>query len=189
LKNIAFTTTGVARTTVSGTGIIHTRLNATGVIGGDLIYNRNDNCNYVSSFIQENERKLAIVGFVKVDNNIITGLRTNTVAHIIEYNNTDFIAHQAMPSSNSITLTTAASGNNYQAPADGYFRVSGTASAAGQRLNIDCSQVGFQGFSYASGNEVKFSCPVKKGGQMYLSYNMPQANVVVRFIYIVGAVV
>lgn len=51
----------------------------------------------------------------------INSMKQVTTFRAVDYNDTEFIAHQAMPSDKYIDLTLGASGATYTAPADGYI--------------------------------------------------------------------
>lgn len=92
----------------------------------------------------------------------------------------------AMPSGRYTNITTPASGNSIVAPADGYFQVRGTSTAAGQRLNCDYGgHIGFQLWSQNNNQELKVTIPVSKGGSVYLAYNISNVNII--FTYAQGA--
>lgn len=123
----------------------------------------------------------------KIVSGKITEFTPKTVFHSVDYNDSEYIAHNAMPSDRYIDLTVGASGTEYVAPADGYFKVSGFATGSNQTINMDCNKIGFKIWSVANGNELKASSPIRKGDKLWLGYSMPQANVSIRFIYAEGA--
>lgn len=119
-------------------------------------------------------------------NDKITSFEPKTPFHAVDYNDTEYMAHQAMPSRRYIDITTPASGNSIVAPADGYFQVVGTSTGAGQRLNCDNGdRTGFYLWSQASGQTLRATVPVSKGDSMYLGYTI--GNVSIKFTYANGA--
>ena len=59
----------------------------------------------------------------KVANENITEFKINKTLKILDYNNTEYISHQAMPSNKYIDLTLGASGALYTTPTDGYVLI------------------------------------------------------------------
>lgn len=98
---------------------------------------------------------------------------------------TTAIAHYAMPSGRMINVTLPA--NNAQsipAPADGFFRIYGNATAAGQVLGLWGSALDSKA-SGASGNSLSCSVPVRKGETVTVAYSIPVTAF--QFIYAIGA--
>lgn len=117
---------------------------------------------------------------------VISNFNIKTVFHAVDYNDTEYIAHQSSPSRRSINITAPASGNSIVAPADGYFQVDGTSTGAGQRLNCDNGgRTGFYLWSQASGQGLRATVPVSKGDSMYIGYTI--GNVSIKFTYANGA--
>lgn len=187
LKNNAFVLSGVKTYNVSSAGTYAIRLSSSVLQTGNLLYNSNDNYNYVDSYIQSNLRFVADVGRITVNSaNKIQAICPKTVFHAVDYNDTEYMAHQATPSRRSINITAPASGNSIVAPADGYFQVDGTSTAVGQRLNCDNGgRTGFYLWSQASGQGLRATVPVSKGDSMYLGYTI--GNISIKFTYSNGA--
>lgn len=98
---------------------------------------------------------------------------------------TTVIAHCAMPSGRMINVTLPA--NNAQsisAPADGFFRIYGNATGAGQILGLWGSALDAKA-SGASGNSLACSVPVRKGETVTVAYSIPVTAF--QFIYAQGA--
>jgi hypothetical protein len=104
------------------------------------------------------------------------------VFHAVDYNDTEYIAHQAMPSARYIELTLGISGTRYDAPADGWFVASSegviTMSLTGNRSGITIN--GATGFAPWA------TLPVSKGAYVLFNYSSNQNNKI-RFYYAEGA--
>ena len=129
----------------------------------------------------------AFVGTFNVDsNNKITSLKTKTVFHSLDYNDTEFIGHQAMPTKEKrYSFTVGVTGSSYVAPADGYVFCFKVGLGGDGFINIEASGLmAMQGFATAGG-DIRVSMPIKKGDSFVISYNgnTPQG----RFIYTVGS--
>ena len=100
---------------------------------------------------------------------------------------TTVIAHCAMPSSDRIiNVTLQANGSqSIPAPADGFFRMHGAATGAGQTLGLWGSTWDVKS-SGASGNSLACSVPVRKGETVIVSYSIPVVAAF-QFVYIQGA--
>lgn len=126
-----------------------------------------------------------IVGSVTGTSGRIDRIKIKKVFTAIDYNDSEYIAHQAMPSSAYIDMTLGASGSSYTAPADGYINIARTSTAAGQYIQ------GYTGinsgvFSTASGQSLRLSMPVRKGFSFQINYNAPTAGYF-RFVPAVGS--
>lgn len=98
-----------------------------------------------------------------------------------------FVAGLAMPSEKFKTLTAGASGSPYEAPANGYFRATGTSTAGGYMLIERQSDSFSFGVAHTTGAGTGLisTCPVAKGQIALLNY----ANITVtslRFYYAEG---
>ena len=110
----------------------------------------------------------------------------------------DLISRMGMPSANNryVNLTLGATNTKYVAPANGYFSVCMTSSAAGQYINIwsvsddEMYQLGHGVMSHATGNQARLTMPCQKGKRIALSYNYGGSNATYdyfRFVYAEGA--
>lgn len=114
-------------------------------------------------------------------------LQTKKAFRAVDYNDTEFIAHQTFPSVRYIDFTLPTSGTSWSAPADGYVVVvkSGNASQY-----IQLSTGAFSVNTYApnyNGAIVMIICPVEKGKAVSFDYDLGGATTVCRFIYANGA--
>lgn len=105
----------------------------------------------------------------------------------VKHNDTEFIAHQAMPSSRYVSLTLGASGATYTAPADGYFALSKATTADGQFIQLG-SFGGVSSFCWSGSqyNACATSIPVQKGQTITIDYTAG-GNATFRFYYANGA--
>ena len=123
----------------------------------------------------------------------ITGIFSwDTPFHAVNYNNTEFIAHQAAPSDTYVQLTFGASGTNYTAPADGYFSLN--CQVKSDWLCIANNTTGIKLFHWAQNgeNEAGLILPIEKGGVMNLNYAnnenyVANWNTGLRFVYANGS--
>ena len=123
-----------------------------------------------------------------IDNRI--SLQPGTTFHAVDYNDTDFIANQAMPSDNYTDLTLGASGASYTAPADGWLVLnklsSGTSYQFVQIYNTKTAdrRIG------ASTSNAAYLCatmPLAKGDRVLVEYSASGVTKLFRFIYANGA--
>lgn len=103
------------------------------------------------------------------------------------------VAHLAMPSTTSVTLTLGATGTSYTAPADGWVvfdkRCGVTSTTSYQYANIQTNDAFYLENSATVNNQVvSISVPVYKGQGFYVNYSLTGETLVFRFIYTVGSV-
>lgn len=115
-------------------------------------------------------------------------LDSATVFHALDYNDSDYIAHQAMPSSRYINLTLGAAGTQYTAPADGYVFLEGNTTNLNGYILLGGSSCDTTSSSHAynSGYYISATIPVRKGmsfGVWYLNLTAGRF----RFVYANGA--
>ena len=181
LKNIDLTLTEVKTTTTTSDiyyGYIGIASHGGWVGPSDIIsYNSNENHVYYSGSYQE----WVIVGGVSVSSGKITFLDTNTTFHAVDYNDTEYMAHQSMPSNRYFDLTVGGSGASYIAPADGYFVVAITDSGYAELTTTTTSSTA----SFVGGWARAF-IPVKKGTVMTLYYGNVGTWKLFRFYYAQG---
>ena len=127
------------------------------------------------------------------------------VFRAVDYADTEFIAHQAMPSDRYIGLTLGATGSTYTAPANGWYCVIKDNGANGSYQFVDChvmlpdytpdgsvapvSQYLYSvaNSSTARNNGIHCLIPIRKGHLMQISYSATGATQLFRFIYAQGA--
>lgn len=108
--------------------------------------------------------------------------------HAVDYSDTEFIAHQAMPSSRYTDLTLPASGGSITAPADGIFVVTKASNNSLQYLNIQTPNKNeAAAVAQSSGQNVTVWLLVSKGDVVTVYYNFGGATQVCRLIYANGS--
>ena len=121
----------------------------------------------------------------------ITGFTSKNAFHAVDYSDTEYIAHQAMPSTKYIDLTLGSSGTVYTAPADGYvairqyFASENSSNFVGiyhYDASIDIMQ------SRPAQSDVATFMPIKKGQRFRVYYNNITPNVAsyFRFVFAEG---
>lgn len=128
-------------------------------------------------------RSTVVYGYFDTVSNKITGFETKQSFRALDYGDTEYIAHQAMPSSKSIKLTLGASGSTYTAPADGWLHCVLDVSANGY-LNI---QDNYYHIGNTSSGYVGGLVPVRKGQNIFIFYANRISTVVFSFKYAEGA--
>ena len=134
---------------------------------------------------------VACVGaFLSADGNQkITSFTPKTAFHAVDYSDTEFIGHQAMPSNKYINLTLGASGSSYTAPADGYFVLTKSTSANGQFIQLGSGAwSGPSIFSWSGSqyNACHAFLPARKGQVITVDYTAGGSGTF-RFYYANGA--
>lgn len=120
---------------------------------------------------------------------VISNFKPKTAFRAVDYNDTDFIAHQAMPSDRYVDLTLGASGASYTAPADGYIYLNKTSTGVGQNISIinDSNAMHSNNSATYSGDWVSAYLPVSKGQAVRITYTTGGSTNSFRFIYAQGA--
>ena len=101
----------------------------------------------------------------------ITSLEIQYPFRAVDYSDTEFIGHQAMPSDKKLSLTVGVTGTQYTANSDGYFTFSVTPTASNFPCNstvVIKSSSGTEKYRkvntvYGSGTSVYYIAPVSKG--------------------------
>lgn len=133
------------------------------------------NCVLVGRFITDSSAK-------------IDTLNTKCTFQSVDYNDTGFIAHQAMPSDKYIDLTLGVSGTAYTAPADGYIKITKNATTAGQYIDIYTTDMGIGTTVTATGAQaLRCFCPVAKGDRVTVNYTAAGTTGTFRFVFANGA--
>lgn len=104
--------------------------------------------------------------------------------------NSSLIASYAMPSSTYEDLTLGASGSTYTAPANGWFQIRKTATAAGQYWyfgNNTSSTLCVSTRSQASNQILECYLPARKGDIISTKYTLAGSTGMFRFIYAKGS--
>lgn len=147
----------------------------------DDIYNEKENIiDYVGNGV--------IIGNCVVVNNKITSFNAKSVFHSLDYNDTDFIAHQAMPSNKYIDLTLPASGGTVTAPADGYIMIAKATGSANEYVSLTTnSNIQQNACCPITGFNIRLAIPVSKGEVVSINYSASGATQYFRFIYANGS--
>jgi len=120
---------------------------------------------------------------------VIASFNTKTTFHAVDYSDTEFIAHQAMPSDRYIDLTLGATHSNYTAPADGYVtfvKVSGAANEVVLLSNTTAKLIRTGMISYEDNQWLSASIPVSKGDVFIAEYTASGDTKAFRFVYANG---
>ena len=187
LKNDVLNCASVQARTFSGTETIGLILNSSGSLSwrslSGITYDaiKNELINIADGTKLYN----VVAGSFDVTNNKITRLEPINTFHAVDYNDTEYMARQSMPSDRYINLTLGVSGTLYTMPSDGWLnlvKVSGGVeyiSAEGRLQQI--------AFSSGSGQAVSVCMPVSKGEKVIIYYNVSGATQKFRFVYANGA--
>lgn len=129
----------------------------------------------------------AFVGSFDVDsNNKITSFTPKTAFYALDKSDTEYIAHQAMPSDRYIDLTLGSSGTSYIAPADGYIILLKKGNYQ-QYITIDSGYDKVYA-DYAYNDQVVcLRISVKKGRNYSVWYSASQETQRFAFIYANGS--
>lgn len=189
LKNATFTTSGVLISgAITGTHSYSVRLNSNEITVGEFPYDTATNRNYNGTIAPGNERGQANVGTMKILANAIVSLRPKTAFHMADYTDSDFMAHQSMPSDKYLNLTLGATGATYTAPTDGYYTLSKAATASGQYINMINGSNGISSGTVATGAmDCRLFMPVSRGDVVTINYTTAGTTGVFRFVYANGA--
>lgn len=111
-----------------------------------------------------------------------------TAFHAVDYNDTVYIANQAMPSERYANLTLPATGGTITAPADGYLTVNKSATAADQYINFINGSNGMNCNAIAtSALPLRLCMAVSKGDVITINYDAAGTTTMFRFIYANGS--
>lgn len=209
LKNTEFTTTNVyVGVTFTNGYTVNNQLvaiNSTGILWQNWIgeydhepavvqyaayYNSTTNKIYFAySATEWTEISRAAAGFFSTTTGgTFTELKTRQPFYAVDYSDTEYIAHQAMPSDKYIDFTLGASGATYTAPADGWVDVQTNASTNSQgwvSANIDAKGISC-GLDIDRTGIGKVLVPVSKNDIVKVTFGGTTLNFV-KFIYANGA--
>ena len=157
---------------------------------GTYIYDSSTN-SYVNKVTRLNITSLINVANCSCTSGKISSFKFADVDSVANSNASNFsqagrsyLSGLGMPSSRYIVLTLGASGSTYTAPANGYFGIAKTATAAGQVLQIEGNCNGFETWSQGA-YRYSLTVPVLKGNSVKVYYSMPTTGHFV-FIYAAG---
>lgn len=188
LKSTMFTVSGVKTytNTNSYTNVI-ARIYQNGTMywsGSSATYNPDTNYNMIGSTVEASCFFGRITSWAGGQ---IVSFDPKTVFRAVDYSDTDFIAHQAMPSGRYTNLTLPATGGTITAPADGYLTVNKSATAAGQYIDFINGSNGMNCNEIApSALPLRLCMPVSKGDVITINYDADGTTTMFRFIYTNG---
>ena len=122
--------------------------------------------------------------------NIATDLNGKLDKDTLNINDTGKInmAGMGMPSDTYEELTLGATETTYTAPANGYFSIDKSATAAGQKfIFYSSASFGISSTSVNNNDEVRLIVPVKKGDSVKVVYTVAGSTWHFRFHYAVGS--
>ena len=142
---------------------------------------------YISGAWEDRQR--CVIGIIHATSGKIDELNQKTEFRAVDYSNTAFIAHNAMPSDRYIEMTPPlTNGTTYTAPADGYICVEKNSNAANQYISFI-----YSGGLYStgivqpvSGFNTRIMVPVRKRQSVQINFNLGGTTNKFRFIYAVG---
>lgn len=145
--------------------------------------------NYIRQTSNNKDVSLLLVGkaFAQPYTTQITKLEFKQVFRAVDYSDTEYIAHQAMPSNRYVDLTLGASGTQYIAPANGYVCFEKQSTSAYQYVNISCNNMNSFEWAFATDIGIFAWLPVKKGDIFTVDYNLGGSVNYFRFVYAQGA--
>ena len=156
------------------------------VDGVYYVYDTDENIYYPTDNLPDKQARLKLARCFNNGSRIIS-ITPNHTFHSVDYNDAEFIAHQAMPSNKYIDLIIGATGTTYTAPADGYVHVRTSASVnEGGWIDVNTGLIS-QGLDISRTGLGKVTIPVRKGQNFTVGYGGNTLDLV-RFIYANGAI-
>lgn len=160
----------------------------------DIVYHKSDNILYLYNGVSWAKQTgwcpgpSATVKYSDGTYNIADFTMPETF-QVMDYNNTEYISRQSMPSNRYIDLTLGTSGTTYAAPADGYYYLTKAAVNVGEQISFIISESGLTTYSYAgSGSEdLGIFIPVSKGNVVSVYYTATGNTDKFRFVYTNGS--
>ena len=179
LKNISLTVNSVKTFTPSNTLSTTTNIalgSAEQVKYHSFVYDKDSNTTSAPGFMN--------AGDITYTNGKITYFNPKTSFQQLDYNDTNFIAHQAMPSHIYTNLTLPASGGTITAPADGYLTVNKSATTSGEYINMINTSNNINVNSIATNAmNCRLLMPVSKGDTIMINYTLTGTTNWFRFVY------
>ena len=177
LKNNPFTVNTVLAQTFSGTYIQKLVLNGSGMGVANATYN--EITNYTSPY-----STYCIAADITTSSGTITALTPKTVFHAVDYNDSNYIANCAMPSSRYIDLSTGiSSGYYYTAPADGYLTINKGGTNGDWLYMLNTTNHINSGVQYTGSYNGRLFVPVQKGHIIQVQFQGSGIVNEFRFIY------
>ena len=142
---------------------------------------------HVANGVATTRTYAAICGSSTASSSRVTSLTINQPARLVDYSNTDYIAHQALPSTKYIDVSLGVSGSNYTAPADGYYTVN-KGGSAGEWIYLLNTTSGLNMSNLYPGSlNARLFLPVAKGDTVQVQYTASGGTNWFRFVYANGA--
>ena len=184
LKNTSWNSNIVGiRTFTSGSGSYDLLIDGSGFTIDQCYYDNDNNFNTNANGIMNQ----TLIGTIRLTSGAISDFNVKTAFHALDYNDSEYIAHQAMPSDRYTNLTLGSSGTNYTAPADGWFFLNKAASAASQYISFNISTLQCVCYATAGGQNLLLYIPVSKGKSVGCWYSAGGTTGTFRFVYANGA--
>lgn len=188
LKNADWTTSSITLRTYSsaynGEYDVFFYGSSFGALKNTYIYDKESNYNMYSN----NRYNSTYIGKASITSGTISKFATKNAFHSVDYSDTEYIAHQAMPSGSYADLTLGASGNTYTMPADGFLWLRKQATAVGQFMLLQNTTSGLYK-TQKSATSVGFLAdyiPVSKNDIIRVEYTL-DGDSVFKFFYANGA--
>jgi hypothetical protein len=174
LKNIEFESTKV---TITSVGLDDDTYNLVMTTNGRIDqcagfrYDPEHNYNYNYDW----DATVCNCGVCTTEVDKITSFKPNTVFHAVDYNDSNYISQQGMPSSKYVNIPAdkfGTTGTAHTAPGNGYFVIRTVANIADCTLTFQSAQEPYYGNSLfiPKGNDGRLFVPVKKDDQVMLYY-------------------
>lgn len=151
----------------------------------DANYYYNESTNYAFNLVDNGRVLGAAFATATTNNGVVSNFYGNTAFRAVDYNDTEYMAHQAMPGDKYIDLTLPADNTTLTAPADGYYTLNKAANA-GERVGFQNSAINTFSYASANGQYLGVFCPVRKGDDVLVRYTASGATVTFRFTYANG---
>ena len=165
----------------------------------DFSYDPKENRNYqIGANLKKEWRYTPIAVNATLTNGVISNFKPKQPFRAVDYNDFQTLNNNALldsdkstisgwgfPSDKTTSFTLGASGSSYTAPANGWFQVNKTATAATQSL-IFYASIAKTVFSTGNGQRVVNSIPVRKGQTCKIDYSLGGATNEFKFIYAEG---
>ena len=142
-----------------------------------------------------NKKTSCVLGITTETAGKIDSFSRKQVFRAVDYSDTEYIAHQAMPTNKYTDFTMGATGTLYTAPADGYIYIRRTATTAGKYLAIIKYLEGNVAYEASvmwavAAGDLYVNAQISKGEQFAVTYNAEGGggSEFFRFIYANGAV-
>ena len=190
LKNVYWTTSSIILRTYSsaysGEYDIFFNGGSFGALKKTYVYDEESNYNMDSN----NRYNSTYIGRAYITSGTISYFATKNAFHAVDYSDTGFIAHQAMPSDKYIDLNLGQSGAVYIAPADGFVCLRAKTTVAGKAYCITNEVNGMQNMVTVDnlGGEFGICLPVSDGQVFSVEYGGAlDSGYVFRFVFLNAA--